>query len=94
MLATVGIFGTVPFIMFVFECYRHCSRQLKSREALVSVQAGYIIFLIFFFMKNTISSYAIFVAAFIVLPILAQRIDDYAVEKYEDEKGYFDENDK
>lgn len=94
MLATVGIFGTLPFLMFIFESYKHAVRQLKTREALVAVQAGYIIFLIFFFMKNTISSYAIFIAAFVVLPILAQRIDDYAVEKYEDEKGYFDESDK
>lgn len=94
MLATVGLFGTVPFLMFIFESYKHAVRQLKTREGLVSVQAGYIIFLLFFIMKNTISSYAIFIATFVILPILAQKIDEYAVEKYEDEKGYFDENEK
>ena len=87
MLATVGIFGTAPFVLFMVSCYRNCIRQLKTREAVATVQTSYFIFLLFFFMKNMISSYAIFIALFILVPILAQRIDDYASKKYTEEKG-------
>ncbi len=87
MLATVGIFGTAPFVLFMVSCYRNCIRQLKTREAVATVQTSYFIFLLFFFMKNMISSYAIFIALFILVPILSQRIDDYASKKYTEEKG-------
>jgi hypothetical protein len=87
MLATVGILGTTPFILFMISCYKHAIRPLKTREAVSTVQTSYFIFLLFFFMKNMISSYAIFIALFILVPILAQRVDDYASHKYAEEKG-------
>ncbi len=87
MLATVGLLGTTPFVLFTISCYKHAIRPLKTREAVSTVQTSYFIFLLFFFMKNMISSYAIFIALFILVPILAQRIDDYASKKYAEEKG-------
>ncbi|MBE6673871.1 MAG: hypothetical protein E7596_02050 [Ruminococcaceae bacterium] len=70
MLALVGIFGTVPFIIIVGMTIKKLRKMSNDLSCTAAVWGTITIFIIFLVMKNIISAISISYSFFVLIPIL------------------------